>query len=103
MRGYDPRYYLTAHWSKSERDIVYSHPDHGWNSRLVHMFFSCQFREFGDPNKYMKSFLDELEARGFDIETLKFSIRKKKDWKPQSEREDTWPIITVTPGPTETK
>lgn len=30
------------------------------------------------PHVYEQSFLEELEARGYDLKTLKFSIKKKK-------------------------
>lgn len=37
--------------------------------------------KLGPPIIYDKSFLQELEARGYDITTLRFSIQKKTELK----------------------
>jgi hypothetical protein len=64
---------LKAQWSKRQDDIVYS-----WgegvskaDSHLLHGALTITMK-WGD-----KSFQEELEARGYDIKTLKFSIYKK--------------------------
>lgn len=65
---------LWARWSKRERDLLFS-----WDAmqsgsahgHLLHGFFDIVQSSNG------KSLVEELEARGFDITTLRFSIRKK--------------------------
>lgn len=46
----------------------YARPADG---HLMHQFFACSHEPGGLPLK------DELEARGYDITTLQFTIRKK--------------------------
>lgn len=65
---------LTAYWSKSKNDILFDSTDgpHAVDGRrVVYHAFSVILLPDG------KSFLDELEARGFDLATLKFSIKRK--------------------------
>lgn len=74
---------LKVFWSKREKDLVFHYPDHAWNGRLVHSVF-CVGRPRVDYNNdgktvvFDKSFVAELEARGFDITTLRFSVCKKE-------------------------
>ncbi len=74
---------LKAFWSKQEKDLVFHHPDYAWNGRLVHNAF-CSERprvdRSGDVDRVVfdKSFVAELEERGYDITTLRFSICKKE-------------------------
>lgn len=70
---------LAAKWSKREKDVMFYYPGSKSDGHLLHCFFSyarTSFTEMQDPKS--KSLLDELEARGYDITTLKFSIKKKK-------------------------
>lgn len=78
---------LKAVWGK-----IYSYdtPDlcYAWgkgiysaDSHLIHNVFTAErygFKMAGEPSKPMLSFLKELEARGYDLTTFKFSIQKKK-------------------------
>lgn len=41
-------------------------------------FFCGPHEAVGKPGWTSKTFLEEMDARGFDISTLKFTIRKKK-------------------------
>lgn len=45
------------------------------DGHLLHMHF-CYPRNYRDPTA--KSLVDDLRARGYDIETIKFSIRNKQ-------------------------
>lgn len=50
------------------------------DGRLLHGILSCDRMMLDFPNighKYGPSFLKELEERGYDITTLRFSIQKK--------------------------
>lgn len=69
--------WLTVFWGRAERgepkDIVYAYPNTS-DGHLLHYVFSC-LQVHGE-----NSLLKELEERGYDIETLQFSIKRK--WKP---------------------
>lgn len=64
---------LKAGWSKSQNDVMYAWGDGVSKSdaHLLHNFLTI-LQGFG-----AKTFLKELESRGYDIKTLKFSIEKK--------------------------
>lgn len=51
-----------------------------WDRALV-LNMLCSERQHTDLStcrpKFTPSFIDELEARGYDLETLRFSIKKK--------------------------
>lgn len=51
------------------------------DGRLLHWYLACdrveEFPELGGP-KRRPSLIDELKSRGYDIETIKFSIQKRK-------------------------
>ena len=72
MAKFDPKTTLRALWSKKEKDIVYYFPcspdGHMLNGYFV--YAKDSFQEHG--------LLKELEKRGYDLTTLKFSIRKKE-------------------------
>lgn len=73
---------LTARWSKREKDLVIAYPN-GPDGHLAYnvlcgpraRYDSSQNPAF--PVVYDKSFTDELERRGYDLTTLKFSICRK--------------------------
>lgn len=78
---------LRVYWGRlphDSPDIVYAwqgDPEMRRNTRLLHNFFSCESPDpFAQPlwSKMYPSFVKELEQRGYDITTLKFSIMKKK-------------------------
>jgi hypothetical protein len=67
---------LTAYWHKEGGgDVVFDSTDgpHARDGRrlLYHAFCVVKMQADG------KTFLDELEARGFDLETIRFSIDRK--------------------------
>ena len=68
--------HLYARWSKKENAILYHHPDNKSNGGFLAGWFENEivFKNFGGT----RNFVQELEARGFDPKTLKFSIAKKK-------------------------
>ena len=59
---------LRAYYSKKERDIMLAFPL-GVQTQSDGHFLSCVFD---------KKFKEEMERRGYDIETLKFSIEPQK-------------------------
>jgi hypothetical protein len=73
---------LKLQWGKlphDNPDILYINGEgtERCDSRLLHYVFSCRkFKPFSDEQE--KSFIEELELRGYDITTIKFSIMKKK-------------------------
>ena len=78
---------LVAYWGRFGRgeppEIGYAWTDGRWGKRdanLLHSVFACrQPNLFAYPlfSKMEKSFIEELDARGYDLTTLKFSISKK--------------------------
>lgn len=66
---------LTAYWSRSQNDVMFANEEGipASSRRLLYHAFSV-IKVHED-----KSLLDELEQRGFDLRTLRFSIDQKKD------------------------
>jgi hypothetical protein len=66
---------LSVFWSKRENDFLIRYPrkcdGHLIYGRLMTDFFPKYER--GD-----KSFIDELEKRGYDLQSMKFEIRLKE-------------------------
>jgi hypothetical protein len=62
---------LRVAWSKRERALLYHFEDYSSNSSLLSSFFE----HLKYPGE--KTLAQELEARGYDLTTLKFSIQKK--------------------------
>jgi hypothetical protein len=60
---------LRVWWSKRERDFVIDYPSRP-DGHLMHAFMS---REFLD-----KTMEEHLRERGYDVTTLRISVRKKK-------------------------
>ena len=70
---------LSARWDKKEEDIIFFYPTSA-SGHLLHSIF-CSERIYLDENleaKFDKSFVDELEERGYDITTLRFSVERKE-------------------------
>ncbi len=61
---------LKVWWSKRERDIMYDWDKHPSDGHLLDNFF-CYTQGLGG-----KTFVQELEDRGFDITTLRFTIER---------------------------
>lgn len=62
---------LKVNWSKREGDLMFHYPDKK-DGMLVHWAFTKNLSE------NTLSLLVELEHRGYDLRTLKFSIKKKE-------------------------
>ena len=78
---------LRAYWSKREKDLMFYHPTQKADGHLLCAIFSAK-RQRHDWNTgkpvYDPSFVEELEARGFDIKTLRFSVELKES--PEAEK-----------------
>jgi len=66
---------LYARWSKKLKDIIYFFPSRPDGNLLNNILTSKRHHSF-DEAEY-PSFIEELEARGYDLTTLKFSIERK--------------------------
>jgi hypothetical protein len=67
-----------AYWSKKERAIIYHHPTRAADGGLVSFVFENESGFcWSGADGYEKTFLKELEKRGYDLTTLRFSIMKK--------------------------
>ena len=60
---------LRAYWSRRERDLTLSHPL-GPTSRADAQWLYCILN---------KSFISELERRGYNPATIRFSVESVKD------------------------
>lgn len=71
---------LRASWSKKEKDIVFGWPSGPSTKSDGHYLYGAMSRERFRPfeQKMDPSFLKELESRGYDLSTLRFSICKKE-------------------------
>jgi len=67
---------LRVYWSKKENDTVFYHPKQGVDGRLLHHYFDYIKYDTGGGEI---SLLEELDRRGFDLKTLRFSIAYKKE------------------------
>lgn len=63
---------LRVSWSKRERDIVFHSPASA-DGYMMHVLLHHT------NIVYNRTFREELEARGYDITTLKFIIERKSD------------------------
>ena len=73
---------LKVKWSKKEKDILFEYPRR-CDGALLHYYMGSDTPVY-DPcldKKYelRKSLFKELEERGYDLTTLKFSIKLKKE------------------------
>lgn len=76
---------LKMYWSKRERDLMIDNGGGGACRADAHLLHSAICSERYGPGMGVplghyvvdKSLADELKARGYDLSTLKFSIRKK--------------------------
>ncbi len=67
---------LKARWSKKERDVVFEFQDSSSNGSLLHSYLSGYGNK--DPQGNAIKLWDELERRGYDKTTLRFTISKKE-------------------------
>jgi hypothetical protein len=62
---------LRVRWSKRERDLTFAWEQHAPDGHLMHNAFNVV------PVHGGRSLTEELEARGYDLTTLRFQIRRK--------------------------
>jgi hypothetical protein len=76
----DPDNELWASYSKREHDILFHYPER-CDGALLHYYLGCERLSYSPLSacKYEtdKSLFKKLEDRGYDITTLRFSIKKK--------------------------
>lgn len=83
---------LSMYWSKAHKDIVYRQPYTAAtpDSRLLHYTFACPRQSLDAHEPLGVSFADDvftdLEKRGYDLTTLRFSICKKAVAEPKAKR-----------------
>lgn len=66
---------LVVFWSKREQDFLIRFPTKP-DGHLAHYVFNC---EHPRPNgEWTPSFVAELERRGYDTKTLRFSVERKE-------------------------
>ena len=70
-----PEEKLTLKWSRREKDLICHYPNPRDGAACFDAFTSERFRPISKV--WSDSFVKELEKRGYDITTLKFSIKKK--------------------------
>lgn len=71
--AFDPETTLRARWSKREQDVMIEYP-RKCDGHLIHYYMGSP-RQSGQ--EWVPSLFEELEKRGYDLTTLKFSIKKK--------------------------
>ena len=83
MPKFDAQNTLKVQWSKREQEIIYIYPVKK-DGMVCHHYLACEHKGYVYLEKegrwgegYMPSFFKELEKRGYDLTTLKFSIKKK--------------------------
>lgn len=64
---------LSMSWSKREKDLLINYPSKP-DGHLLHVRLNAP-RFYG--HEELPSFVQELEARGYDITTLRFSVKRK--------------------------
>ncbi len=65
---------LRVRYSKRHKDMMYHYPTTAADGSLLHLAFSYAHHfTLGGLSLYK-----QLEARGYDLTTLKFSIKRKK-------------------------
>jgi hypothetical protein len=68
---------LDIRWSARERDIVYRHPTHKADGHLLHYVFDVPRKR--EDGTYDDPVWKQLEDRGYDLTTVRFSICKKTE------------------------
>ena len=63
---------LRVRWSKRERDLMFAWDKHPPDGHLLYGAF-CRAAVDGE-----RSLVEDLEARGYDLTTLRFQIRRKR-------------------------
>lgn len=73
---------LAIRWSKKEKDFLIHYPSSP-DGHLCYGHFCCdrpksRYRITDPMDAFDPSFVDELRARGYDVTTLKFSVKRFK-------------------------
>lgn len=68
--------HLMVRWSKKEQDLLIGGPN-GPDRHLGHAFLNMTPILNWEGKVLYENFIKELENRGYDITTLKFSIKRK--------------------------
>jgi len=66
---------LRVYWSKRENDVMFYHPKRSVDGRLLNHYFSYVKYDTGGGETTL---IEELERRGFDISTFRFSTAYKE-------------------------
>ena len=82
----DPDNELWLNWSKTENDILIHYP-RSCDGALLYQYFGSEMPQYDFLNKenhcqWRKSLVQELKERGYDIESIKFSIKLKPKENP---------------------
>lgn len=70
---------LSVFWSKREQDFLMRFPSKP-DGHLLWWWFGCEHHRYDHDAKgvvFDQSFIAELEARGYDTKTLRFSVDRK--------------------------
>jgi len=93
---------LHVRWSKKQKDVMIKYP----RSPDGHLAFGVLCSKRATPNfklpfgvEWLPSFTDELEARGYDITTLKLSCMLKKPETPTPESPPSPRMNSLGGGP----
>lgn len=70
--------HLWCRWSRRENDFVHHWPKHAADGHLLHAAMTRGLWGTGT-----RSFLQELEERGYDLTTLRFSVRLANPKEPK--------------------
>lgn len=70
-----PKNGLFVKWSRREKDLVFGHDKQKCDASLLYVMLCCA----PAYSERKTSVIEELEARGFDITTLKISIKRKSN------------------------
>lgn len=88
---------LCMYWGREPRDcpdVMYAwQGEHSmrYDAKLLHYVLGSKHPDpFAQPifSKMEPSLIEELDRRGYDITTLKFSIMKKKEWYDSKEENE---------------
>jgi hypothetical protein len=68
---------LSVYWSKRENDVMFNYPDGPQtktDGHLLHVRFNSPWR--WHDGQESPDLVKELESRGYDVKTLRFSVMK---------------------------
>jgi len=90
----DPKTTLRVRWSKRERDVMYHSPN-GPDGHWIHAWLTAARLppgfDLGWPPPWPhndRSFMRELDQRGYDVTTLRISVKRKAEPMPAIETKE---------------